>query len=138
MSGIRKIKAIPVTLHPNDPSVSHYNEGKGIIVGYLPKGSFYSTDILEYLGLDGHVPCQSEFDVFIVKRTDVDSSVIVPKEFLSKLMVLDDVEDYNEIQKMFEEGTFFIPELAEKKHRPEKKKCTVTKRKRKAAKTANT
>lgn len=105
-------KAIHVIINPNDPRLSVYEVGEGIIIGYIKKGDYYTTEILQYLGMEITTPVESKFEVFIIKRLDKDSAVIVQRSDLGNLITVKDVNDYNYVQEIYQKGSFFNPSLA--------------------------
>lgn len=107
------MKPIYVTIDARVPTLGmFYEPGRGVIVGYLRVGDYYTTEILNFLGLHNKEPVKTEFEVFIIKRLDKDTAVIVQRNQLGDLVTLENVTDYNEIQNIYQNGPFFDPGLA--------------------------
>ena len=127
------MKPIYVTIDARVPTLGmFYEPGRGVIVGYLRVGDYYTTEILDFLGLHNKEPVKTEFEVFIIKRLDKDTSVIVQRNQLGDLVTLENVTDYNEIQNIYQNGPFFDPGLGgvkesgkaetQKEEKPKRKK----------------
>lgn len=116
------MKAIRVVINPNDPRLSVYEVGEGVIIGYIKKGDYYTTEILQYLGMEVTTPVESKFEVFIIKRLDKDSAVIVQRSDLGNLIIVKDVNDYNYVQEIYQKGSFFDPSLAGAKRKKNEEK----------------
>lgn len=123
-------KHIPVRLVQTNAE-DRFEPGLGVVVGYIKKGDYYRSDVLKFLKVENLTPVASKFDVLLVKRTDKPSSIIIPRDIMSSVLELQDPEDYNVLQKIFEHGSYFSEDMNKikkktKKNQDEKQKKPST------------